>query len=218
MSSKLKALGLGLLAIVAISAFGVVNAGANSDGDFDLGTGATTVKGEESGTHNLIFTPEGTGSAIDCKTATYSGGVSAGTVGSITITPAWSNCSTAGSASEFGVDLNGCKLTFTVGQHAEGDNTVSVCSSGGPIEITHPNCLITVEKQTVSGAAADPDTREGAASITLTSTATVATKYHGGICVLLGTNHSAVMEGSATVWAEDENGNAVDLVATGSED
>lgn len=230
MSIKLKTLGLGLFAMAAMGAFGVMNAGAAGGGTFDVGDGGETITvSEEPGTsHNLVFELD-TGGIFDCTVSEYHGDTADGVVPSITVTPNYQECFTAGNETKFLIDENGCTFEFTVGANPEADNTVHVCESGGPMIINHPNCELTVEEQTVGdGVAWDHDVGSegvsytldeapnGADAITLDSTAVVEGEHHGGACQILGTEHTLEMRGSATVIAEDGNGFPVDLIATGS--
>ncbi len=82
MNVKLGAFGLGLIAALAISAMGVVNATAETGGHFvsSVSTG-TTIVGSESGTHTLHFTSEGgeAGQRTGCDNDAYTGSVVTGT-------------------------------------------------------------------------------------------------------------------------------------------
>jgi len=218
MSLKLKVLGLGVLAVMATSAFAVMNATAETGGHFthDAPTNHATILGEESGEHVLHFISEG-GSEINCEIAEYHGEVAAKTVESVTIAPDWETCETTVNGAHFEVDENGCTLTFTIGregQTAQHHTAHLLCPTGKTIEITHQNCNITVPPQTVSGITYTTDVKDGKHAITLESTAKVTSHYHSGICVFLGTPHTSEMVGSATVWGEDTNGNPVNVTAT----
>ena len=214
MSTKLKALGLGLLTAMAIGAVAVKNASATTGGHFNSPAG-TTITGLENSTHNLEFELD-SGDIFDCtKAALHSS--TGGTVTSITITPNWGECFTTGTPeTKYDIHENACTLKFTVSPNPETEhNTVDICDTGGPLIITHPNCLITVEKQSASGLLYKTITANNKHAITLTSTVKFATKYHGGICQLLGTNHTVEMKGSTTVIGENADSEPVDITATG---
>jgi hypothetical protein len=215
MSIKLKALGLGLLAAMAMSAVAVVNAGATTGGHFTSEMNHTTIQGIESGNHQLHFVKEGgsEGERIGCINDSYSGTVTAATVTEIQITPSWSTCKTTGSATHFEIHENGCSFKFTVRTNPGTEhNTVHLeCPPGNAVVITHPNCTITVPAQTVTGVTYPSD---GAGGITLNSTVkNITTEYHGGICVFLGTSHKSEMVGSVAIHGTFNN-NKVNISAT----
>lgn len=226
MSMKFKILGLGLLAILATSAFAVVNAGATTGGHFIFSHHHVNIIGEEGPEHHVHFLAEGgaEGERIGCEVVKYHGthkndAATPTTTTSVTVTPTWENCYTTGTPNtKFDVHENGCHLSFTVRPLPETNhNTVHfICPVGKAVVITHPNCEITVGAQTPTGGVLYKTmTINGVHAITLVSTATIATQYHGGICVFLGTNHTATMNGSATVRATDvATGAASGITAT----
>ncbi|HEX9968478.1 MAG TPA: hypothetical protein VGB06_11110 [Solirubrobacterales bacterium] len=204
MSNKLKAIGLGLIAAMAMSAMAVVNATAEIGGHFvSSDPGTTSIVGSEGGTHVLHFVSEGgaEGSRIGCDNDSYTGSVSGGTATAITITPAWSECYTTGTpGTKFDIDERGCDFSFKVGKNPAGHNTAEVICPAGTagILITHPNCGIVVPPQSVNGVSY---TNQGTPhEVTLTSTVKgITTYYHSGACIFLGTNHKSEMNGSVTV-------------------
>jgi len=216
MSMKLKVLGLGLLAVMATSAFAVMNATAETGGHFTSDVHHTTIVGAEKEGHKLEFTVGS--SAISCTSAEYHGTISATTVESVTVAPNWENCYTTPESSEFGIDENGCDFTFTIGREGQAakHHTVHLtCPTGETIEITHANCTIHVPPQTLTGVTYNTVTEAGKHAITLESTVqNITTHYESGICIFLGTSQTGEMHGSATVWGEDTNGNRVNITAT----
>jgi|SRR6187549_656112 len=219
MSIKLKALGLGLLAAMAMTAVGVLNASASITGHFThTATGGHgLVVGTESGTHRVKFSVDG-GTPIECEEASYHGTVSAATVTAVRVTPTYGKCKTeGGAAGSVVVDTNECHFVFHSNTKASGSNptghaTVTVeCTSKGPIVVTHPNCEITIPSQSLSGVTYTPNGSE----ITLDSTVGgITSHYHGGICVFLGTTHTGTMTGSATVKGTNTDGSAASISAT----
>lgn len=221
MSLKLKALGLGLLAILATSAFAVMNASAEPGGHFVSEVDHTTIVGTESGEkHRLHFTehpstPESP--RIGCSEASYHGTANAATVESLTITPTYGGCTTTGTTTNVTVDVNGCSFTFTVtkGTTESTEQDVHLNCPTKPIEITHPNCNITVPSQEVQDAVTYTTTEvEGKHTITLDVNATFNTQYHEKICVFLGTPQEGTLTGSVTVEGFDTLGNRVGITAT----
>lgn len=225
MSLKLKALGLGLLAAMAMSAFAVMNAGAETGGHFGSSVTHTEISGvETAGTeHVLHFNKEGGAATerIGCDVDQYTGTVSGATATQITVTPKWEQCYTTGSPNtKFDIHENTCDFVFTIGNNPGAHNTAHVeCTKAGDaFVITHPNCTITVPPQTVTGVSYTNLDNVPPASdeVTLTSTVKgITAHYHAGICIFLGTTHKSEMVGSVTVKGSNTAGGGVDISATG---
>src|SRR6187549_2014783 len=224
MSLKLKVLGLGLLAVMATSAFAVMNASATIGGHFtnDALNGHALVTGTETtgGLHTLHFKREGAANSesITCHFATYHGTVNAATVQSVTITPDWDNCTTGGtSLPGFSVHENGCNLTFTSGKTGETHHTVDlVCPAGKSIEITHENCTIRLPgAQTLRGITYTTTTENNKHALTMNVTVKgITSLYEDGICIFLGTTQKSEMNGSVTVAATNTAGEPVNITET----
>jgi hypothetical protein len=215
MSTKLKALGLGLFAAMAMSTVAVMTAGAQTGGHFMSTSSFTTILGFDEGNHLLHFNKEGgsAGERIGCEINNYIGAMTNATTTEIPIEPTWATCrTTVEGAQHFGITGSGCIFLFTV-KAANAHNTLHLnCPSGKVIEIHHPNCTITVPPQTVNGVSY-PSDGDG---ITLTSTVKgIESTYHGGICIFLGTsNHKMEMVGSITLIGLDGDGNRASISAT----
>lgn len=220
MTMKIKALGVGLLAVVATSALAVMNAGATVGGHFVIGASHATILGYEEATHVLELAEEGStqpDQRIYCTTANYSGTVTSATVEEITLTPKWSECHTTNHVQNFEVHENGCSIRLTVRPGGDvSHNTVHlICPAGKSIEVTHPHCNITFAPQTASGVVYTRLTDVVGDMITLESTVKgVESQYHGGVCVFLGTNHKSEITGSVTIEAVNAVGQSVNLTAT----
>lgn len=224
MSLKTKVLGVGLLAVVVTGAFAVMNASATVGGHFtnDAVLGHAIVTGTEStaSTHRLAFVREGASAEeeITCHQASYIGTVNAVTVQSVTITPAWSNCTTGttGSGTPFEVHENGCSLTFPSGKIGETHHTVHVlCPPGVAIDITHANCTITVPAQTLRGITYTTTVENNKHALTVNATIKgITAHYHGGICIFLGTTQKWEVTGSVTVKATDTDTHPVNATET----
>jgi hypothetical protein len=224
MSLKLKVLGLGLLAVMATSAFAVTNAGATLGGHFtnDALNGHALITGTEStgSSHTLHFKREGAPEedSITCHNATYHGTVNAATVQSVTITPDWSKCTTNVSGSPtFEVHENGCTLTFTSGKIGQTHHTVDVvCPPGKSIEITHELCTMRMPGgQTLRGITYTTTTESNKHALTMNVTVKgITSHYEAGICVFLGTTQKSEMNGSVTIKATNTAGEAVNITET----
>ncbi len=216
MSIKLKALGLGLIAAMAIGSFAVMNASAAVSGHFthDAAGGTATITGNEGGTHRLKFSSDN-GTPIECDVAHYSGTVSAATTTTLEVLPSYSQCHTEGAApGTVTVDVNNCKFVFhsrTSGHATTGVN----CPAGFNILVTHPNCTMRMPTQALSGVTYGTATEGGKHTITLNATVGgITAHYEAGICIFLGTTHTATMNGSATVEGLDSLNNRVNITAT----
>jgi hypothetical protein len=219
MNLKFKVLGLGLLALVATSAFAAVNASATNGGHFVSEVSGTTIRGQETApNHKLHFRPHA-GSLterIGCDVATYHGSAANATETEIEITPTYEKCYTTDeNKTAVVVTHNKCKFRF--GSVVGGTSgTVDVLCAEKAIEIHHPNCTITVPSapnQNLSGIHYTRVTEQGKHAITMHVNVTFTTEYHGGICIFLGTHQFGRLEGSATVWGE-KNGERKSITAT----
>ena len=224
MKLKIKVLGMGLLAVMATGAFAVMNAGATVGGHFttDAVLGHAIVIGTEStaSTHRLAFVREGDGaeSELTCHQASYTGTVSAATVQSVTITPAWSNCTTGttGAGTSFDIHENGCSLTFTSGSIGQTHHTVDlVCLPEEGIDLTHPNCTVTLPSQTMRGITYTTTTENSKHALTMNVTIKgITAHHHGGICIFLGTTHQWEVKGSVTIKATNTDTQPVNFTET----
>lgn len=215
--TKMRALGLGLLAAMALSIVGVVSAGADTGGHFTSDVSSTNITGIESGAHKLAFSKEGDANKITCVNAHYKGHVSGTTAESIQVEPTYSTCTTTSSEAHFEIHEEGCKFRFTIGKVGQTHHTVHVegCTDAGGFRITHPNCTMRVPPQTVTGVVYNTTVENGKHSITVESTVqNITTHYEGGICIFLGTTHESEMSGSVTVQGFDTDGNQVNITAT----
>lgn len=227
MSTKLKALGLGLVAAMAIGAFGVMNAGATTGGHFTSESTTdehTTLIGTESGEHTTGFFAVSE-VPIVCQTADYTGTTDENTVEEVTIEPDYDGCSTEGETpGSVHVDMNSCDYVFTV-RGDEPDtkhNTVHIdCEDpDDKIDLVHTdaNCTIEIGEQTVGGGVLY--TNEGSPhEVTVDITAEeIEYTLHNFPCNLLGTTHNdGELFGSVTLEGRDKLNSQVNITATGTE-
>jgi hypothetical protein len=202
MKFKTRALGLSAVAAMATGIIGMTNASAFVNGHFTIEPNGQTVVGTEvfETSHSLKFqvtrpTGQSSGGPIVCTGAEYFGAVEASTTTSTTLTPAYIGCATTGdSHGSVQITTNSCSYIFQSNAAASSDPptehaTVSLtCPTGKAFEIHHPNCTMTIPPQTPKGGATYSTAVDGKHTITVNITLThVATQYHGGICVFLGT-------------------------------
>jgi len=235
MSLKLKALGLGLLAAMAMAAFAVVNATAETGGHFtsDSLNKKTVITGTENPTvtHYTEFTIAGF-KPIGCHKTSYDGTIEGNTVEHVRVTPTYEEClTTEGTTGEVTVHANECGFTFKVGKKSTAHNTVSIVCKGTKkyFEITHPNCTIRVPEQNLTGVSYTTDLQGGKHAITLDATVkNITTHFEGGICIFTGTTKVSEYTGSVTVEGFEDlgndathpygiEGNRVNITATGAE-
>lgn len=225
LTKQLKILTLALAAAMAVGGIAVLNASATVKGHFESDVEHTLLVGSEG--HNTSTGEAHTtefhideGEGIVCSTASYSGTTITKTTTEVTITPKYENCKTT-DGTAVTVTTHKCDYTFfSHGTNAHG--TVSVmCSSGEAIEIHHPNCTITVPGQAPNGLhmtqGANYKTMllNGKHALTVNVTLKAITaEYHGGICIFLGTNHTAEMTGAVTLAGTNTAGEAVNITHT----
>jgi len=219
MGQKLKALGVGLLAIITASFFTVTDATALSGGHFVTPSAETLIKGEESGSHRLEFTIHGVEGSIVCNEAQYVDNQNVGeTAVEVLIIPSYGECHTTGSETGIPIHMNQCRYLFTVAEELFTEQTAHlICPGSATIVITHPNCTITIAPQTILGGLTyERVIEEEKYAITLVSKAVFNVQFHGGVCILVGTNHTGTLSGSVTVRAFEypKGGKQIDLKAT----
>jgi hypothetical protein len=154
MTRTLKILGL---ALAACSLGAVYASGASAATDvFTCGNATCFLTGEQVGTSvQNVYGVKGAGVETHCTGATFKGGTVNTSVSSVVVTPAYTGCTTAGSAAP--VDINGCTYTLTgiteaftnTNGVAEGeDATTSInCSGTNSIKVTSSGCTISIGSQ-----------------------------------------------------------------------
>jgi hypothetical protein len=157
MKRNLKALGLALAAVFAFSAVAASTASAQTAGVL-TSDGPVTLTGTEVATGLNGLTAFG--SEVTCPGSTYGGhklnskSLLASGEGSVTITPKYINCNSAGSPRS--VAMNGCDYVFDDFTTTPVDNkngtygfTVDiVCPANSQIEVTGGPCTVKVPAQT----------------------------------------------------------------------
>jgi hypothetical protein len=214
MSPKLKALGLGLLAAVAANAFATMSAPATTGGHFVSSGGHAEVKGlQVAPGHQLEFVFHGLSGGIVCDTSSYTGTITS-TSTEVLITPTYSSCHTTGSETASTIHVNGCQFRFTVAPGESTEQTIHLVCPTQPLSITHPNCTVTIAAQTVSGVTYTTVTESGKHALTLDVNVQVSSQYHAGICIFLGTTHTATLKGALTANGFNTAGEPTDITAT----
>jgi hypothetical protein len=221
MSPKLKALGLGLLAGMSVSAIAVINASANGEGHFvTTGNTHTHIIATEGTSHRSHFVSHGLEGELGCDESLITTTTTAETSADLSGTATYNKCYTTngGTPGEVTVTTNGCTYTFTVAKGTTNSTEQTkhlICPAGKAIEVHHPNCTITIVPQTINtGITYTTVLENNIHAITAHLSIQIATQYQGGLCVFLGTTHTATFKGTLTVRAFNTAGNQVPITAT----
>lgn len=216
MKHRIKALGAGALAVMAVVAFSG-SATATGGGHFVSGVAHTQVELVSNKTGHS-FTWWNSNGTVTCGKSVHTGTIPTSTAESIVFNPGWEGCATAdGIAMSF--TTNGCtfRLKVAAGTTASTEQTMHLeCPTGKVIEVHQSSCLVTMVPQAVEKAAtyATMETN-GKHAVTVSLNATLETQFHGGICVFLGTKQSTTLTGSAVLSGFSPiNGEPVSLTAT----
>jgi hypothetical protein len=229
MTRNLKALGLALVAVFAMSAVAASSAPALH---FTGGTGITKVDGAQVGLN--VFTANG--SPIECEEATFSGTVVATTTTEQTITPTYNKCRFASKTVNTTVDMNGCAFILTIPNAANVNNPVHVECPTGTGTITHNGvantkviivtipglCEFTIPEQTptTGGVKYEAGTSGGKKDVTVNASITgIHYTTHGNCQILSGkatdfTWSDGTYNGKITFTGTNGAGGAVDIEAT----
>jgi hypothetical protein len=144
MTSKYKAGGLALIALIAMSA---VTASAAQAGEFTASKYPATITGSQTAKHEFKFQ---TGNVV-CTKATFDGTLSEAS-GALTITADYKECATPGG--NVGVKMNSCDFLLHAGETLEmervdGSLDVQCGKAGDEIEFTEPanGCVVKIPPQ-----------------------------------------------------------------------
>ncbi|HEX7278555.1 MAG TPA: hypothetical protein VF255_02920 [Solirubrobacterales bacterium] len=135
MNRKLKALGLALVAVFAMSALSAASASAV---EFHSSVAHTELRGEQHAGEDTFTVNAGT---VRCSHATYTGTETSATATTQSVTPAYTGCKAFGFVNTT-IDTNGCSYRFD----SNGNNVDIICP-GNPITVTAFNCWVTVGSQ-----------------------------------------------------------------------
>lgn len=221
MRLKLKAFGLGLLAALVTCGVAALNVSAKTGGHFisEAEAGHTIVNQESGeGSHQLEFFLHGLEGGIVCDQMSATGTAMTSTVTEEVGNVILKECHTTNQIpGSIAVDLNGCQTRITVApgnpETTEQTNDL-ICPAGKAIEVTHPNCTITIPPQVLTGLTYTTVTDNGKHSITVDVKVQLNTQFHAGICIFTGTAHTGTFQGSTIVRALNTNAEPVGITAT----
>lgn len=221
MIRSLKALGLGLIAMLAVSVISV--SAASADAFTTESYPATITGGDDPG---VAGTSEfaSTGGVAKCPSATYHATLS-GASTTLTVTPnlngASDNCTVAGSIPAV-VDLNGCDFLVHIGSGASTSVTADLlCPAGKEVTMTSnqntagsltTKCTTHLPPQTLSGITYDNlgagTTREIRATMNVSGITYTETAGTGlGACATSVLQHTGTLKGTDLLTAETDGGN-----------
>jgi len=218
MSFKLKVLGLGLLATVAIASFSAVTASANKEGHFvTTGTNIATIRTTQSPQHTLEFEIHNFLPGMICDKHGSEVQNEKETENELILFLEFADCYTTGNPGvKFPITAKNCPIWLWA---AKGTNPLTEqtwkldCII--PIEIHHPNCTIKIPSQTgTTGITYTPIILNGKHAITLDASITYTAHFEAGMCTMLGTSQTGTLKGSLTIEAFNQLGEPANLTAT----
>ena len=217
MTRNLKALGLALVAALAMSAVAASGASATP---FHFGSDHSDhviLAGTQHAGEDVFTTDAGT---VRCNTATYSGTINEADTATneVSVTPAYSNCKAFGFIN-VPIHVNGCQYKFTAitkeGSNYEGK--VDIVCPGNPISITAPGCEVTVGSQNALGSitytnVGSGTTREVTVDVNISGIHYY--QHDTGITCTTGTKTNGLYVGSGLVTGRNAAGTHVGLFVT----
>jgi hypothetical protein len=151
MIRNLRALGLGLVAALSLSA---VAASASSAAQLHSEAGHTILTGSQPMAPNELGLDVG---VMKCGVAKFDGTIAAATTTTFSLTPTFGNCEIGGVEVLF--THNECKFRFHIGPNEHPTGTVDIVCPDQPIEIDGPACVVTIPPQ--AGLQGETFTNEG---------------------------------------------------------
>ena len=216
MNRKLKALGLALVAVFALSAMSAATASAEL---FHAGAHGTVI-GQNVGEEEFT-TAAGT---VKCKSATYTGTSATSTPGSQIVTPAYKECTAFGFVNTT-IDVGTCQYRFNTPVGTTSTIDIINCGANGVV-VTAFNCEVTVPNQNglshvtwenVGGSSP----HHIRANVTISGITYIQHSKSFPGCSTAGTNgvatslyHNGTVHGTATAKAFNTSGIQVSLTVT----
>jgi hypothetical protein len=219
MSKKQKLAGVALLASMAMGAFAALDAPAKTGGHFVSSEGHTVLRlSVLPPVDALRIKMDGEASEIECGVVQGSGTLTASTASEVELTTENSECRTPGTEAGWTLDRNECvlRLKAASGEPATTEQTSELaCPEGKALSSTHQNCTFTIPSQkSLGGLTYTRIFVDGKHAITMDVNITYAAQYHGGICVFLGTNHTATFTGSTILKGLNTSNEPIAITAT----
>ena len=216
MNRKLKALGLALVAVFALSAMSAATASAELFHAGAHGTVVGTNVGEE------VFTT--TAGTVKCKSATYTGTSATNTPGSQTVKPVYKECTAFGFVNTV-IDPGTCEYRFNTPVNTTSTVDIINCGANGVV-VTAFNCEVTIPNQTglshvVFSNVAGSSPEHIQANVTISGITYIQHSKSFPGCNEAGTNgvktslhHEGTYHGTNTIKAFNTAGTQVNLTVT----
>lgn len=207
MIRNLKALGLALVAVLAMGA--VVGGASASAATFHSEKETTILTGANVGNH--VFS---SGSlAVTCTGATFAGTSkgtgSAGnfTASTLTLHPTYTGCSDNVFGGTDTVDTTGCNYVFSATTNGTGHLPSDIeCTEGYKIKVTAPGCTLEFGTQTTTGGVKNTNEGSGTSRDSKTvATVTATFSKNGSLCFLVS-GTTGVYSGTTTLKGYEDNG------------
>jgi len=209
MTRNLKALGLALMAVLALGAIAAGSASAAGE-RFHSEEKTTIVTGTSEASH--VFAASGF--SVTCTEAHFRGtsvGEAGGTTNKfLSLHPIYTGCTSSLGAAP--VDTNGCNYEFNAETNASGHLPIKiVCTGANTIKVTAPGCTLSFGNQTVVNGASVTNTGAGTTrDTTVKATATATFSKSGFGCFVIG-GTTGTYTGPTVVKGFKDNGTTGDL-------
>jgi len=220
MNRKSRALGCSLLVVVTVGASSAMSVSAKTGGHFVSEVSHTSLVlgvSPQSGDDIRISIDAGK-EEIECGVVEGHGTLAESTASSFELSTQNTACHTVGSEAGWTLHTNECvaKLKVASGDPATTEQTSElICPAGNAMSSTHPGCTFTVPPQgNLNGLTYTKVTVNGKHALTIDVNIQYSIQFHAGVCVFLGTNHTATFSGSTILKGLDTPGEPVAITAT----
>lgn len=200
MTHKLKAMGLALVAVFALSAMVAASASASA---FHSEASSTIITGSGEGTHTFTAS----GFSVECTTATFKGTSSGTETSSLEMHPEYSGCESSLGAAP--VDTAGCNYVFNATTNGTGHLPSNIsCTGTSTIKVTAPGCTLSFGTQNTTGGVKATNLGTGSSrDTTVDATVTASFTKSGSFCFVISGN-TGTYTGNTTVVGYANNGGA----------
>jgi hypothetical protein len=175
---NLKALGLALVAVLALGAMAAASASAAGE-KFHAEVEPSVVTSSNEGEGNHVF--KAGEAEVVCTGATFAGTSAAKTTTTQTVHPTYSGCTFLGGAAT--VDTAGCNYVLSSEVGASGTAPVSIsCTGTNKIKVTGPGCTLSFGSQLTEGGATYANLATTPKTTTVTSNTKATFAKSGLLC------------------------------------
>jgi hypothetical protein len=194
MIRNLKALGLALVAVFALSAVG---AGAASAAEFHSTSASTKISASQTTTHKFTSTA----GEVTCEKATFAGTQATATASSVEVTPTYTGCHIIifGGTISATINHNECKYKL----YSNGEADV-ICPAGKSITVSGAGCTISVGSQK---GLKSVEYKNNGSHIDITANLSGISYSHSGFTCGSGSGTTGTYKGTTTASGTDTSGN-----------